>query len=93
MKIGQGDLALCTGSTERHLFRSKPVSNATCLERVAKVRLLILEPGPQELAEEMRGPNFGEWADTKASLMNRTEVWFHHTELGARRRHLMARAA
>lgn len=77
-KIGAGDLALCSGATQTDIYFAN-----NCLDRKAQVRLLILEPTAREFAEELRDPEFSEWADDRAALMNRTEeIWFHRDELG-----------
>ena len=55
-----------------------------CLAREAKVRLLILDPTPLELARVFSNPFSSEWTERSSSLADNpaTEVWYHLTELG-----------
>ena len=78
-KVREGDLAICTGSTEADV-----IFGEKCLARGAKVRLLILEPTPIQLAEDFSDRFAREWATRSSALVNHpaTEVWYHREELG-----------
>jgi tetratricopeptide (TPR) repeat protein len=78
-KVREGDLAICTGSTEADVMFGEK-----CLARGAKVRLLILEPTPIQLAEDFSDHFAREWATRGSALVNHpaTEVWYHREELG-----------
>jgi hypothetical protein len=78
-KIGKGDLAICGGLTEGDVMFGEK-----CLAREAKVRLLILEPTPLQLAQVFSDPVSSEWATRSSALVDHpaTEVWYHRGELG-----------
>ena len=78
-KVREGDLAICTGSAQADV-----IFGEKCLARGAKVRLLILEPTPIQLAEDFSDHFAREWAARSSALINdpATEVWYHREELG-----------
>jgi len=79
--IGPGDLAICSACTECDVFFGEQ-----CLERGARVRVLLLEPTKIDLVQELSDPDFGEWANRRSAFLARVtrndDLWFHHTELG-----------
>jgi hypothetical protein len=78
-KVGAGDLAICSGSTE-----SDVMFGERCLELNAKVRLLMLEPTPLQLVKPFLDPACNEWVSRCSALLDHpeTEVWYHTDELG-----------
>ncbi len=78
-KVGAGDLAICGGATEGDV-----IFGEKCLALGAKVRLLILEPTPAQLAQDFSDLFSSEWATRSSRLIDHkaTEVWYHRDELG-----------
>ena len=78
-KVGAGDLAICSGSTE-----SDVMFGERCLELNANVRLLMLEPTPLQLVKPFIDPTCNEWISRCSALLDHpeTEVWYHTDELG-----------
>ncbi len=79
--IGQDDLAICSACTECDVFFGEQ-----CLEREARVRVLLQRPSKAEMADEMRDPEFGEWTNRRSLFLGRVgrlnELWFDQDELG-----------
>jgi tetratricopeptide (TPR) repeat protein len=76
--IGEGDLAMCTTSTECDLYFGQQ-----CLQRGAHLRVLVLEPTRTQLADEMRDPACGDWTAARSTLLScAKDVWYHRDELG-----------
>jgi hypothetical protein len=77
-KVGAGDMAMCTASTECGIYFGQ-----RCLDRGAYVRVLVLEPTRTQLVEEMRDPDFGDWTAARSKLLtSANEVWYDREELG-----------
>lgn len=78
-QIGEKDMAICAASTEGDVLFAE-----TCLKHNAHVRLLVLEPTPDELVQGMASPASSGWSARARDLIDRpdTEVWYHRTELG-----------
>jgi hypothetical protein len=78
-EVGKGDLAICSGSTEGDVMFGE-----RCLERKAKVLLLMLEPTPIQRVKPFSDRASVDWVARHSSLRDNpeTEIWYHTVELG-----------
>lgn len=78
-KVGEGDLAICGGSTEGDVMFAE-----RCLELKSKVRILMLEPTRLQLLKPFIDGACSEWVARRSALLDhpKTEVWYHTNELG-----------
>ena len=78
-EIGEGDLAICAGRTQGDVMFGEK-----CLERGARLRLMMVDWRERELAEVFRDAGSRQWMSRGDALRKhaRTEVWYHRSELG-----------
>ncbi len=79
-KLGAGDLAICEGIHEGDLLFAH-----ACLERHARVRLMLLEPDQRDVAQPLWPFRSEKWENLFHEIRSAhgTEVWFHSKHLGA----------
>ena len=78
-QIGDGDLAVCSGSTEGDVMFAE-----RCLELKAKVLLLMLEPTALQRVKPFVDRASVEWVTRHSAVLDNseTEIWYHTVELG-----------